>query len=53
MHNIEEFVLYLQMNHQRKADIDATGGDFELPTNSKMADLGHLPFFTIRYWEYS
>ena len=43
MHNIEEFVLYLQMNHQRKADIDATGGDFELPTNSKTAYAWKIP----------
>ena len=28
------FVLNLQMNHQRKCVIDATGSDFELPTNS-------------------
>ena len=34
------FLLSLQMNHQRKADIEATGSDFELPTNSKTADIG-------------
>ena len=27
----------LQLKHQRKADIDATRGSFELPTNSKTA----------------
>ena len=34
----------MQLKHQRKADIDAVRGVFELPINSKMADLGHLPF---------
>jgi len=30
----------LHLKHQRKADIDTTRGGFELPTNSKMADIG-------------
>ena len=30
----------MQLKHQRKADIDATRGGFELPTNSKMANIG-------------
>ena len=28
------FILSLQLKHQRKDDIDATRGGFELPTNS-------------------
>ena len=34
MCNIKVIVVYLQMNHQRKAKIDAIGGGLELPTNS-------------------
>ena len=34
MYNEQVFVVYLQMNHQRKAKIDAIGGGLELPTNS-------------------
>lgn len=34
VYKIADFVLSLQMNHQRKANIDATRSDFELPTNS-------------------
>ena len=34
MLNIQLFVLPLQMNHQRKAKMDAIGSGLELPTNS-------------------
>ena len=35
MYNFRVFPLSLLLNHQRKADIDAVRGVFELPTNSK------------------
>lgn len=32
------------MKHQRKVNIDATRGGFELPTNSKTANIGTFSF---------
>ena len=34
-------MLSLPLKHQRKADIDAVRSNFELPTNSKMVDIGN------------
>ena len=34
-------MLSLPLKHQRKADIDAVRSNYELPTNSKVVDIGN------------